>query len=200
MLAKTSIALGSFLLIVSAPAWAMSVDQFLNQANQLDYHEMRTANIASNKAGDNQAMLTYTKTVREDHVTNDQAVDALARQRDITLNGTNANQNLLNHLNNLNGGVFNETYLNHQIRDYRNALGLFEQASREFGTFPDVELYIHQSLPVLRAELEMAENLKYSMNNGTTAATNNTGSGMANTGGMTNGGANGSQMSLTIMA
>lgn len=190
MFLKTSAAVGSLLMVFSAPVWAMNVSQFLNKANQINYDEVQSAKVAQNKAGDNQALVTFADTIQADHMANEQAVSALSRQKDITLYGFNPPQNQLNNLRNLNGGAFNQTFLSNEIRDHEKAIRLFQQARQEFNGSPDVELYIQQSLPVLHAHLAMAENLDRSMAQGTSPQNPSNNKNAAN-----NGGENSNQMS-----
>lgn len=58
-----------------------SVSRLLNKANAINYEEIEMSKLASDKAGDNQALLTFAKTMKGDHQANEDAVTALSRQK-----------------------------------------------------------------------------------------------------------------------
>jgi putative membrane protein len=126
----------------------------------MNYEEQETAKIAHNKAGENQALITYADTIRGDHEANEEAVSALSRQKSIKLEGTNPDKVEKNSLKDLSGGAFNDAYLDDQIKGHKEALSMFESAKGTYASDPDVKLYIEQTLPVLQAHLKMAQNLR----------------------------------------
>ncbi len=153
--------IGMLLFIFAGAASAQDLGTLLNNANQMNYEEVATAKIAKDKAGDNQAMLTYAETIRGDHEANEEAVSALSRQRNVKLEGTDASKGEKSKLKDLNGGDFNAAYLDDQIAGHKAALSTFKAAERGFKGDPNVEIYIQQTLPILQAHLSMAQNLKY---------------------------------------
>ena len=162
---KKILSIGLLAVAFAGSAWARpsSPDDaaaLLNKANQMNYEEQETAKIAHNKAGDNQALMTYADTIRGDHEANEEAVSALSRQKSIKLEGTNPDKLEKNSLKDLSGGVFNDAYLDDQIKGHKEALSIFESAEGSYASDPDMKLYIEQTLPVLQAHLKMAQNLR----------------------------------------
>lgn len=153
--------IGILLFAFAGVASAQDLGVLLNKANQMNYEEVATAKIAKDKAGDNQPMMTYAETIRGDHEANEDAVSALARQRSVKLEGTDASKGEKSKLKDLNGGDFNAAYLDDQIAGHKEAISTFKTAQRDFKGDPNVELYIQQTLPVLQAHLALAQNLKY---------------------------------------
>lgn len=144
------------------PAVAAGADQFLNQVDQMNREEQGMAKVARRKAGDNQALVTLADTISGDHKANEEAVKALASQKNIKLEGhtpQDAKDNM-SRLNSLEGAQFNSAFLDDQIRDHREKIEQVRQAQSQFKGDRDMETYIGQTLPVLEAHLKMAENLK----------------------------------------
>lgn len=137
------------------------VSRLLNKANAMNYEEIEMAKLARDKAGDNQALLTFAKTVQGDHQANEDAVTALSREKNVKINGTPGwIDQQEKRFENLNGGAFNEAFLNDAIEDHSKALHFFEDEKGKFRSDPDVYLYVQETIPVIRAHLEMARNMK----------------------------------------
>ena len=157
---KKILPIGALALAFTGSAWAQDATALLNKANQMNYEEIETAKMAHEKAGDNQAMLTYADTIKADHEANEESVSALSRQKSVKLEGTNTEKVDKNPMKDLKGGAFNEAYLADQVQGHEEALREFEGARGQFKGDPDMELYVQQTVPVLQAHLKMAENLK----------------------------------------
>jgi putative membrane protein len=158
-----TVAIGAFMPSTAGaqkPATA-GVSALLNKANAINYAEIEMAKMAHNKAGDNQAMLTFAKTMQDDHQANEDAVTALSRQKNIKIEGTPASiDEKEKQLDNLNGGQFNEAFLKEAIVGHTEALRYFEIERAKFKSDPDVYLYVEETIPVVRAHLEMARSMK----------------------------------------
>ena len=144
--------------------FAADAGQLLNEANKINYEEIETAKTAKSKAGDNQPLITYAETLKADHQANEDAVNALATQKNIKLE-TRPQQAGKEEkaLDKLDGGAFNAAFLRDEINDHEKALETFKNARNDFNEDPDVKLYIDQTIPVLKAHLEMAKNLQSQM-------------------------------------
>lgn len=135
----------------------------LNAANRINQEEEHMMGLAHNKAGSNQALMSMATTITDDHKANESALKALARKENVNLNNNNDNNNpTYNRLKNLKGAAFNEAFLNSQIKDHEKALRMFEDA-RNQPQSRAMRVYIGQTIPILRAHLEMARNLKNDM-------------------------------------
>jgi putative membrane protein len=141
-----------------------AVAQLLNKANAINYEEIQMADIAENKAGDNQAMLTFAKTLKGDHMANEDAVTALSRQENVKIQHTPTYMSQkLDEMKKLNGAEFNDTMVSSEVKDHEKALSFYETERAKFHNNPRVELYIDQTIPVLRAHLQLAKNLQTHM-------------------------------------
>jgi putative membrane protein len=140
---------------------APGVAGLLNQANAINYEEIEMAKVAKDKAGDNQALLTLAKTMQDDHQANEDALTALSRQKNVKVEGTpGAIDEKKKNMENLNGGQFNEAFLKDAIEGHSQALSYFEGERAKFKGDPDVYLYVQETIPVVRAHLEMARAMK----------------------------------------
>ena len=159
---------GAFAIgLMAASAQAADVSTLLNKANAINYDEIQAAKTASSKAGDNQALMTFAATVKGDHEANEDAVSALARQKNVKLEGTPGSIDEKGKaLDKLDGGAFNEAFLKDQINGHEEALDYFKQAKSEFRGDRDTEIYIDQTMPMMKAHLEMAKNLQKQMSMG----------------------------------
>ena len=86
---KKILPIGALAIAFAGSAWAQDAASLLNKANQMNYEEIETAKLAHEKAGDNQALLTYADTIKGDHEANEESVSALSRQKSVKLEGTN---------------------------------------------------------------------------------------------------------------
>ena len=143
-----------------ALAQSPSAAALLNKANQMNNQEEDEAKELRSKAGDNQALVSMADTLTQDHKANQAAVEALAKQKNITLDSYQPNKAEEDKLDNLNGAQFNEAFLNANVRDHKNAIAEFKEARASLGSDPDMKVYIDQTIPVLESHLKMAENLR----------------------------------------
>jgi putative membrane protein len=158
-----TVAVGAFPATVRAQATAPTagVAGLLNKANAINYEEIEMAKMAKDKAGDNQALLTYAKTMQDDHQANEDALTALSRQKNVKIEGTPGSiDEKRKNMGNLSGGQFNEAFLNDAIAGHTEALHYFEGERAKFKADPDVNLYVEETIPIVRAHLEMARAMK----------------------------------------
>jgi putative membrane protein len=153
------------LLAFSAPSRVFAESQalvtLLGQANQMNNEEQDMAKELASKAGDNQALTTMAETMRADHNANQSAVEALAKEKNITLKSYEKNQAAEDQLDSLKGANFNKAFLEMDIKDHEKAIATFRQAKTALENDPDSRVYIDQTIPVLEAHLKMAENLRH---------------------------------------
>lgn len=136
----------------------------LNKANVINYEEVEMAKTAKDKAGDNQGLITFADTLEGDHKANEDALTALARHKGIKIDDTPADADAkVKALDNLSGGAFNQAFIKAEIADHEKAISLFEHARAAATGDPDMELYIGETIPVMKAHLEMAKDLEEHM-------------------------------------
>jgi putative membrane protein len=137
------------------------VAQLLNKANAINYEEIQMADVTENKAGDNQALMTFAKTLKADHQANEDALAALARQENVHIEHTPASMSQkLDQMKQLNGSQFDSAMLNGEVKDHQKALSFFENEKAKFHNNPNVAMYVEETIPVLRAHLQMAKTLQ----------------------------------------
>lgn len=152
--------------LVAANAQA-DVSTLLNKTNVINYEEVQMAKTAKDKAGDNQPLLTFAATLKADHEANEDAVTALARQKNVKIDPTPADADEKNKvLDKLDGASFNAAFFKDEIRGHEEALEYLKQSKSEMSGDRDAELYIDQTIPIVKAHLEMAKALQKQMQMG----------------------------------
>jgi putative membrane protein len=165
---KFALTAATVLAFAAAPAvQAADLSSLLNKANTINYDEVQMAKTAKDKAGDNQALITFADTLKGDHEANEEAVTALSRQKNVKIDGTPASVDQKEDaIDKLDGGSFNQAFLSDEVNDHEKALTYFKQAKSSFRGDRDAEIYIEQTIPVLQAHLEMAKSLRGQMEMG----------------------------------
>jgi predicted outer membrane protein len=165
MNAKRTTALIALLTALSTPQLAAATSgnatTLLNGANQMNQEEQDAATMLRSKAGDNQAMVTMAETMSGDHKANQEAVKALADSRKIALKAYKKNDVANDEMSKLNGAEFNSAFFAMTVRDHNGAIEAFKTARSTFKGDPDVQLYIDETLPVLKAHLEMVKGMQH---------------------------------------
>jgi putative membrane protein len=155
-----TVAIGAF-VPGSACAQDAGVARLLNKANAINYEEIEMSKLAKDKAGENQALLTLAKTMQDDHQANEDAVTALSRSKNVKIEGTPASiDQRYKEMDNLKGAQFDQAFLNDAVEGHTKALRFFEGEKGKFSGDPDVNLYVEETIPVIRAHLEMARSMR----------------------------------------
>jgi putative membrane protein len=157
-----TVAIGAFVPgAAMAQESSAGVFRLLNKANTINYEEIEMGKLAHDRAGDNQALLTLAKTIQDDHQANEDAVTALSRAKNVKIEGTPASvDQKYKDMENLKGAQFNEAFLTDAVEGHTKALAFFEGEKGKFRSDPDVHLYVEETIPVIRAHLEMARSMK----------------------------------------
>jgi putative membrane protein len=185
---KSLLAVAAGALLVVTPAFAANGNgnhpnpnasntaALLNKANVMNQEEIHAGHMLASKAGNNIALKTLAQTLIDDHSVNDHAVHELASRDNINLEQYNNNKSSsLNDLNSLHGTAFDKQFLSMEAQDHQQALQEFKAAQKEPQS-PAMEMYLGETIPVLRAHLEMIQNVQRDM-----ALNGNTAANMANT-------------------
>jgi len=97
--------LSALLFILGAPVLASApsagMTSLFNQANQINNEEQEMAKELRSKAGDNQALITMADTLKDDHVHNQVALEALASQKNVKLKSCEKDKATEDRLDNL---------------------------------------------------------------------------------------------------
>ena len=126
----------------------------------MNLEEQAAATMLRSKAGDNQPVITMADTMSGDHKANQEAVQALANSRKITLKDYKKNDAANEQMSKLNGAEFNSAFFARTVRDHNGAIETFKTARSTFKGDRDVQLYIDETLPVLKAHLEMVKSMQ----------------------------------------
>lgn len=165
MKVKSTAALLALVSALSIPLAASAASQnamtLLNGANQMNNEQQDAATMLREKAGDNQAMITMADTMTGDFKANQGAVKALADSRKITLDAYKKDTAASDAMGKLNGAKFNSAFFAKSVRDQKGAIEAFKTARHNFRNDRDMQLYIDQTLPILKANLAMTENLQH---------------------------------------
>jgi hypothetical protein len=165
MKVKSTATLLALVTALSIPQFASATSKnamtMLNGANQMNSEQQDAAAMLRAKAGDNQAMITMADTMSGDAKANQGAVKALADSRKIRLNAYKKDTAADDEMSKLNGARFNSAFFTKSVRDQKGAIEAYRTARRGFRNDRDMELYIDQTLPILRANLAMTENLQH---------------------------------------
>jgi predicted outer membrane protein len=144
-----------------ASAASQSAMTLLNGANQMNNEQQDAATMLRGKAGDNQAMVTMADTMTGDFKANQESVKALADSRKIALNAYKKDAAANDAMAKLNGARFNSAFFAKTARDQKGAIEAFKTARPSFSNDRDIQLYIDQTLPILKANLAMTENMQH---------------------------------------
>jgi predicted outer membrane protein len=162
---KSTSALLALVTALSIPQFASAASRnamtMLNGANQMNNEQQDAATMLRGKADGNQAMITMADTMSRDAKANQEAVKALADSRKITLNAYKKDTAASDEMSKLNGANFNSVFFAKSVRDHKGAIEAFRTARHGFRNDRDMQLYIDKTLPILKANLAMTENLQH---------------------------------------
>ena len=162
---KSTATLLALVTALSIPQFASAASKnattMLNGANQMNSEQQDAAAMLRSKAGDNQAMITMADTMGGDAKANQEAVKALADSRKITLRAYKKDTAASDEMSKLNGAKFNSAFFAKSVLEQKGAIEAFRTARRSFSKDRDMQLYIDQTLPMLKANLAMSENLQH---------------------------------------
>jgi predicted outer membrane protein len=165
MKVKSTATLLALVTALSIPQFASAASKnattMLNGANQMNSEQQDAAAMLRSKAGDNQAMITMADTMGGDAKANQEAVKALADSRKITLKAYKKDTAASDEMSKLNGAKFNSAFFAKSVLEQKGAIEAFRTARRSFSKDRDMQLYIDQTLPMLKANLAMSENLQH---------------------------------------
>src|ERR1700689_1869788 len=99
-------------------AFARSTDvtSLLNMANQMNNQEEANAKELPSKAGDNQARVTMADTLSQNHKANPLVLEALAKEKNISVDAYKPNLVQEKRIDNLKGARFDHAFLKMDVR------------------------------------------------------------------------------------
>ncbi|MFC7548368.1 DUF4142 domain-containing protein [Plantactinospora sp. GCM10030261] len=137
--------------------------QYLQTVHQVNLAEIAGGDIAQQKAQSQQVKDLATQFVT-DHTQLDQAVQSTAQQTGVTLPNapTNDQQAVLNQLQGLSGGAFDNAWVTAELAAKQQAIQATETEINQ-GSDPAVKQLAQQALPVLQAHYESLQALAQSL-------------------------------------
>lgn len=159
------------LVATSGPAYAAKAksksktltSSALNNANDFNHQQQAMAGLLSAKSGASVAMGTFATALKEDNASNQMAVETIANKEHIKLKPYKPKMGTINDLSNLKGSDFEKTFLRDEVRQNENALSQLKQARSQIQK-PPMREYLDETIPIVRAHLQMAQNLRHDIN------------------------------------
>jgi len=132
---------------------------FANTAAQSGLAEVAAGQLAQQKAASPQVR-QFGQTLVQDHTEANQRLQDIAQQDDMTLpeQPSGAQRAELQRLQGLSGQQFDRSFVEAEIKDHRQAIAQFEREERS-GKDAALKAFAHDTLPVLRKHLRIAQSL-----------------------------------------
>jgi putative membrane protein len=148
--------------IAQAPATSLEVShsekEFLQFAAQANQTEIAMADIAQAKS-QNTTVKDLAQMMRVDHQKNYDQLQGIAKNHDITLDGSLdlMNRHAVNHLEKTSDATFDKDYTKIMLKDHVKAIATFDKAAAHM-SMADIRSYAQSTLPALRKHLRHSEN------------------------------------------
>ncbi|MDB6112863.1 MAG: outer membrane protein [Pedosphaera sp.] len=139
-------------------------NQFMQRAAQDGKAEIRMGQVIVQKA-QNQDLRNYGQRLINDHTRMDQQLAQIAARKTVLLptQADAAHQQMMDTLTSLSGMDFDQSALQDAIRDHQTDIQLYQQASTTLQD-PDLRAFAQQSLPILQQHLDLARQLRATLN------------------------------------
>lgn len=132
-------------------------EKFVLKASQGGMTEVRLGELARDKAS-RPDVKEFGAMMATDHANANAELEAFASGRGITLSRMldKEHQALVDRLSKLSGAEFDKEYVDEMVKDHRNDVDEFEEASKDAAD-PALKAWAAKTLPTLRAHLERIE-------------------------------------------
>jgi len=167
--------------------------RFMMEAARGGMAEVKHGQLAAQRASSD-AVKQFAQRMVQDHGKANSELMQLASQKGVTLPKQMGAEHMAvhNRLSRLSGAQFDRVYMQHQVRDHRKTVSLFQREANR-GRDPDVKSWAAKTLPTLREHWQMARDLAAQTargmagrNTGTTGHTGSTGTSGTGTSGTGN--------------
>jgi putative membrane protein len=140
-----------------------STQAFLQKAAEMCHAETALGQLAAER-GTNKRVKQFGEQIREAHKRISEGVQLLASRHDVKLPSepSDEHKQKIKELSQLSGHAFDREYMAYILRDQQNEVNEFEE-NMQILEDPDVLRWTHQTLPRLRAQVEEARGVKYSL-------------------------------------
>lgn len=135
----------------------MTDHQFIKKAAEDDLAEIQMAQLAQQKASDNN-LKQMAQHLMNDHQQNEQQIKQVAEQQGVTLptQPDSKDKAKYDRLSKLNGSQFDKAFIREQLRDHQKDVAMFQHASSN-AKDQAVKQYAANTLPKLQQHLEMVQ-------------------------------------------
>lgn len=143
-----------------AAAQAQTDETFYKKAAEGGMAEVEAGKLASEK-GSSQAVQDYGAMMVKDHTMANTKLKTLASAKNVTLPKEldPAHKEMKKKLQGMSGAAFDKAYIEGQIADHKTMIALFEREAKS-GTDPQAKSFAAETLPKLKAHLEMAQSIQ----------------------------------------
>jgi putative membrane protein len=135
-----------------------SSDSFVKAAAQDGLLEVQLGKLAQDKAQD-QKVRDFAQRMVTDHSKANDELEKIAKQKGISIPTTldKEHQATLDKLQDKSGKAFDKAYMQVMVKDHRDGVALFKQASTASGVATDLQRFAKQTLPTLMEHQTMAK-------------------------------------------
>ncbi len=136
---------------------SMSDKQFIRKAAEDDVAEVQVAQLAQQKASDNN-LKQMAQHLMSDHQQNEQQLKQIAQQQGVTwpTQPDKRDKAKYDRLSKLNGQQFDKAFIREQVKDHKKDVAIFQRESQD-AKDQTVKQYASQTLPTLQQHLQMVE-------------------------------------------
>jgi putative membrane protein len=135
---------------------------FLKTVDEGGQAEIALATAVEGKTANSQVK-TLAQTIRQDHTAANAEIEALAREKGVTLPTavSHAHQATADRITKLSGSALDKAYVAEMITDHRADIAEFQKHEKD--PEPAVAAWVAKTLPTLRTHLKMAEDAQKSI-------------------------------------
>jgi putative membrane protein len=131
--------------------------EFLKKASESNFAEIQAGEMAQKKGTSSQVKMMGEHIVK-DHKKAEEELQKLAKTKGVEIeeDTTMGKQTEAASLSKAEGEKFDKEFLEHQVKDHKAAIALFETEAKK-GSDPEVKAWAEKTLPVLQSHLAMAQ-------------------------------------------
>lgn len=159
LLGVVALAVAPFVLAQQEP----QVSSFLEVAAQDNIAEVEMAEMAQERAASDDVKY-YAKQIQQSHELAQERLEAIAEKKNVELPDEpgKMHKQEAQQLSQFEGEQFDRQYVQTMVQGHKKAIEKFEQQAQS-AQDPEVKQYAKQTLPTLRAHLEMGQQLQQQM-------------------------------------
>ena len=133
-------------------------EKFIMDAAKGGHQEVEMGRMGVEKAT-NKSVKEFAQRMVDDHTKANNELEALAKQKGITLPANYSKDSAENKLSKASGAGFDHEYMNTMVTDHQKDVSEFEKEASS-GTDPDIKSWAAKTIPTLRSHLDQAKSIK----------------------------------------